>query len=104
MWKAKIGTCNIKQYDVSNLKDPDVKEEFNITIINRYSTLQDETAVTIDQFHQAVTENATEVIGYKKINQIRIVNQKHVDPMEERKQLKKFLDTNAPRLKKRAAA
>lgn len=58
--ETKIGTCNIKQYDVSNLKDPDVKEEFNITIINRYSTLQDETAVTIDQFHQAVTENATE--------------------------------------------
>lgn len=30
-----------------------------------------------------------------------MVNQKHLDPMEEKKQLKKkFLDANAPRLKK----
>lgn len=54
--KAKLGTCNSKQFDVHNLKDPDVKEEFTITIRNRYSALQDETVVIIDQFHQVVND------------------------------------------------
>lgn len=54
--KAKLGTCNSKQFDVHNFKDPDVKEEFTITIRNRYSALQDETVVTIDQFHQVVND------------------------------------------------
>lgn len=64
--KAKIGTNNSKRFDVTKLKDPVVREEFNITLRNRYSALRDETAITIDQFHQAMNDAATEAIGYKK--------------------------------------
>lgn len=48
--KAKIGTNNSKRFDVTKLKDPVVREEFNITLRNRYSALRDETVITIDQF------------------------------------------------------
>lgn len=62
---AKIGTNNSKRFDVTKLKDPVVREEFNITLRNRYSALRDKTAITIDKFHQAMNDAATEAISYK---------------------------------------
>lgn len=38
--KAKIGTYNSKRFDVTKLKDPVVREKFNITLRNRYSALR----------------------------------------------------------------
>ena len=35
--------------DVAKLKGPSVSEQFNIKLRNRYSILQDETAITIDR-------------------------------------------------------
>lgn len=64
--KAKIGTYNSKRFDVTKLKDPVAREEFNITLRNRYSALRNETVITIDQFHQVMNDAATEAIGYKK--------------------------------------
>uniref|UniRef100_A0A8W8JAG2 Uncharacterized protein n=1 Tax=Magallana gigas TaxID=29159 RepID=A0A8W8JAG2_MAGGI len=64
--KANIGTSNSKQFDVTKLKDPVVREEFNITLRNRFSALRDETVITIVLFHQAMNDAETEAIGYKK--------------------------------------
>lgn len=64
--KAKIGTSNSKRFDVTKPKEIYVKEEFNISLRDRYSTLQGETAITLDQFHQTMNDAAIEIIGYKR--------------------------------------
>ncbi|XP_062609792.1 craniofacial development protein 2-like [Saccostrea cucullata] len=103
--KAKIGSSKSKRFDVSKLNDPGVREEFNITLRNRYSKLQDETAITIDQFHQAINDTAAEVIGYKRSAKSEWLSKDTWTIIEERKQLKKnLLDAKSPRLKERAAA
>lgn len=61
--KVKTGTSKSKQFDVSKLKDPTVREEFNISLRNRYCILQDETNITIDHLHQAINDSAADVIG-----------------------------------------
>ncbi|XP_062614538.1 uncharacterized protein LOC134276298 [Saccostrea cucullata] len=102
--KAKIGSRKNKQFDVSKLKDPGIREEFNITLRNHYSKLQDETAITIDQFHQFIKDAAAEVIGYKKYAKSEWLSKDTWTTIEERKQLKKkLLDAKSPILKERAA-
>lgn len=103
--KANIGTSNSKRFDVTKLKDPVVREEFNITLRNRFSALRDETVITIDLFHQAMNDAETEAIGYKKSIKSEWLSKDTCNTIEERKQLKKnFLDAKSPRLKEMAAA
>lgn len=101
--EAKIGTSNSKWFDLTRLKDQGVREEFNITLRNRYSTLQDETAITIDQFHQVMNDAATEVIGYERPTKLELLSIDTWIVIEERKQLK-LLDAKSPELKDKAAA
>lgn len=86
--EAKIGTSNSKWFDLTSLKDQGVREEFNITLRNRYNTLQDETAFTIDQFHQVMIDAATEVIGYKRPIKLESLSKNTWNVIEERKQIK----------------
>lgn len=98
--KAKIGTSNSKRFDVTKLKDPVVREEFNITLRNRFSALRDETVITIDLFHQAMNDAATVALGYTKSIKSEWLSKDTWNTIEERKQLKKnFFDAKSPRLK-----
>jgi len=63
--KAAIGTDTKRRYCVQKLKIPRIREEFNIALQNRFSVLQDEPDVTINQFHQALNDSAAEIIGHR---------------------------------------
>ena len=44
--------------DITNLEDALIKERFNITLMNGFSILQNETALTIDDINTAMMESA----------------------------------------------
>ena len=48
---AKIGKGRSQRPDISKLKDTLIEQKFNITLKNRLSILQDETALTIGDFN-----------------------------------------------------
>ena len=51
---AKIGMTRNQQPDNSKLKDTLIMEKFSIMLRNRFSILQDETALTIDDFNSGM--------------------------------------------------
>ena len=61
---TKIGTSRNQRRDISKMKDIHIKEKLNIALRNRISILQDETALTIDDFNTAMMESAKESIGH----------------------------------------
>ncbi|KAL3862674.1 hypothetical protein ACJMK2_008627 [Sinanodonta woodiana] len=63
--KVRIGISRNKRFDVDKLKNSKVKEEFSVTLRNRFSALEDETALTIDNFNKAMKEAGEEVLGYR---------------------------------------
>ena len=77
-----------------------VREQFNITLKNRYSILQDVIALTIDQFHQAMSDAAAETICCKGSAKTEWLSKGTWSIIEERKKLKKILlDAKSPWLK-----
>ena len=102
--KAAIGTDTKRRFDVQKLKNPRVREEFNIALQNRFSVLQDEPDVTINQFHQALNDSAAEIIGHRKSVKAVWLTDDTWSIIEERKQAeKKLLDIKSPKLRERAA-
>lgn len=98
------GSRSGPRQEVVKLKDPEVREPFNITLRDRYSILQDEPAITIDQFHQVMNAAAAETIGYKRSTKTEWLSKDTWSMIEERKRLKgHLLDAGSPRLKERAA-
>ncbi|KAL3884234.1 hypothetical protein ACJMK2_030452 [Sinanodonta woodiana] len=63
--KVRIGVSRSKRFDVDKLKNSKVKEEFSVALRNKFSTLEDETALTIDNFNKAMKEAGEEVLGYR---------------------------------------
>ena len=64
--KAQIGTARNQRPDISKLKDTLIKGKLNITLKNRFSILQDETALTTDDLNTSMIESAKETIGCTK--------------------------------------
>ena len=72
---------------------------------NRFSILQDETALTIDEFITAMMESDEETIGYTKTCKSEWNSPDTWRTIEERRQLKKkALDSKSLSLKERAIA
>ncbi|KAH3884614.1 hypothetical protein DPMN_008597 [Dreissena polymorpha] len=46
--------------------DPNVKEEFRLTLRNRFSILEDEASLPIKGFNRVMKETEEEVIGFRK--------------------------------------
>ena len=84
--KAAIGTDKKRRYDVQKLKIPRIREEFNIALQNRFSVLQDEPDVTINQFHQALNEFAAKIIDHRKSVKAEWLTDDTWSIVEERKQ------------------
>ena len=55
---AKIGIARNQRPDTSRLKDTFIKEKISITHRNRFSILQEETALNIDDLNTAMMESA----------------------------------------------
>ena len=90
---------------ISKLKDTLIKENFSITLMNHFSILQDETALTIDNFNIAMMESAKETIGCTKTCKSEWIAPITWRKIEEMRQLKlKALDSKSPSLKDRAVA
>ncbi|KAH3750630.1 hypothetical protein DPMN_185158 [Dreissena polymorpha] len=64
--KAKTGDIKNQRYDVVKLKDPKVKEEFRLTLRNRFTILDDEAALTIEGFNRVMKETGGEVLCLRK--------------------------------------
>ncbi|KAH3841200.1 hypothetical protein DPMN_114658 [Dreissena polymorpha] len=62
--KAKTGDIKNQRYDVVKLKDPKVKEEFRLTLRNRFSILEDDAALTIEGFNRVMKETGEEVLVF----------------------------------------
>ncbi|KAL3877700.1 hypothetical protein ACJMK2_035366 [Sinanodonta woodiana] len=68
--------------------------------MNRFSALEDETALTIDNVNKAMKEAGEEVLGYRNNRKTEWISEETWTRIEERKQIKKRLfDSNSPRLK-----
>ena len=97
----KIGTARKQRMDISKLKDTLIKEKLSNTL----SILQDETALTIDDFNTAMMESAKETIRYTNTCESESISLDTWRTIEERRQLKKkALDSKSPSLKERAVA
>jgi endonuclease/exonuclease/phosphatase family metal-dependent hydrolase len=100
--KARIGDNRNQRYDVAKLKDPKVKEEFRLALRNRFSVLDDETALTINNFNSVMREVGDKVLGYRKNKKSEWISEDTLSRIEERREIKKrLLDTKSPRLKER---
>ncbi|KAL3842166.1 hypothetical protein ACJMK2_020209 [Sinanodonta woodiana] len=98
--KVRIGVSRSKRFDVDKLKNSKVKEEFSVALWNRFSALEDETALTIDNFNKAMKEAEEEVLGYINNRKTEWIPEETWTRIEERRQIKKrLLDSNSPRLK-----
>ena len=53
---AKIGMKTNQRLDISNMKETLIKEKFNITLWNRFSFLQDNTVLTVDNCHYGISQ------------------------------------------------
>ncbi|KAL3873607.1 hypothetical protein ACJMK2_036703 [Sinanodonta woodiana] len=62
--KVRIGVSRSKRFDVDKLKNSKVKEEFSVALRNRFRALEDETALTIDNFNKAMKEAGEEVLAH----------------------------------------
>ena len=101
----KIGKVKNQRMNISKLKDTHNKEKFNITLRNRISIPQDETAMTTDDFNTAMMESAKETIGYTKTCKFEWISPDTWRTIEEMRQLKKKAqDSKSPGLKERAVA
>ena len=101
--KAKIGMTRNQRPDISKLKDTLIKDKFSIMPRNCISILQDETALTIDNFNTAMMESAIERIRYTKTRKDEWISSDTWRKIEERRQLKKkALDSKSTSLKERA--
>ena len=102
---AKIGMARKERPYISKLKDTLIKEKFNIALKNRFSILQDKTALIIDDFITAVMGSSKETIGYTKTCISEWISPDTWRTMEDRRQLKKkALDSKSPSLKEKALA
>ena len=100
---AQIGMTRNKLPDISRLMDTRINEKFSITLRNRFSILQDETAVTIDNFSTVMMESAKETIGCTKTCKSEWITPDTWRIIEKRRQLKKkALDSKSHSLKERA--
>ena len=100
--KAKTGSTINKRVAIENLKDPATKQDFCFSLRNRFNTLQNETAMTIDSFNETLMRTSIECIGYKKKARKEWITDSTWKSIEERKKLKtKILETKSPRLKER---
>ena len=103
--KAKIGNSRGQRLYIAKLKDQASKEDFSIALRNRFSILQDETALTIDSFNKTMTEVAEATLGYRRSTKSEWISEDTWKAIEGRRRLKKrLLDAKSPRLKERAAA
>ena len=99
---ANIVTARNQRPDISKLMDALIREKFNITLRNRFSILQDETALTIDDFNTAMMESAKETNEYTKTCKLIWISPDTWRTIEKRRQLKKkALDSKSPSLKER---
>ncbi|KAH3787593.1 hypothetical protein DPMN_165719 [Dreissena polymorpha] len=94
--KAKTGGIKNQRYNVVKLKDPKVKEEFRLTLRNRFSILEDEAALTIEGFNRVMKETGEEVLGFRKSKKTKRISEETWSGIEERRQIKKkLLDTKS---------
>ncbi|XP_052231603.1 uncharacterized protein LOC127845002 [Dreissena polymorpha] len=99
--KAKTGDIKNQHYDVVKLKDPKVKEEFRLTLRNRFSILEDEAALTTEGFNRVMKETGEEILGFRKSKKTKWISAKTWSRIEERRQIKKkLLDTKSLRISK----
>ena len=92
----------MKKYDISKLKDVNIKNQFQISLRNRFAALQDnqgeedanndESESTVEgKWKSIITvyqETAEEVIGYKKKKSKPWISKETWDKIEERKKIK----------------
>ena len=102
--KAKIGDKRSQRFDVAKLRDPAVQQNFSVALKNRFAIFQDDAALTIASFNQAMKEAAEETIGYRKSAKTEWLSNDTWKAIEERRLVKKkLLDSKSPRLKERMA-
>ena len=102
--KAKMGSSQNQRFDVKKLQDPQVKQEFNITLQNRFSVLQDQTRLTIADFNTAMQETGKEILGFKKSKKKEWISSNTTDLIEKRREAKKkVLSTRSERVRERLA-
>ena len=103
--KARIGNGRSQRFDVAKLKDPTIKKNFNIALRNRFSILQENVVLTINNFNTAMKEAAEETLGYRKNARAEWISTDTWKIIEERRKIKKkLLDSKSPRLKERFLA
>ncbi|KAL3877467.1 hypothetical protein ACJMK2_035168 [Sinanodonta woodiana] len=89
--KVRIGVSRSKRFDVDKLKNSKVKEEFSVALWNRFSALEDETALNIDNFNKAKKEAGQEVLGYRNNRKTEWISEETWTRIEERRQIQKRL-------------
>ena len=95
---VKIGMARNQRPDVSKLQDTLIKQKFSIMLRNRFSILQDETALTVDDFNTAMMESPKETIGYTDTCKYEWISSDIWITIEERILLKKkTLDSKSQR-------
>ena len=103
--QAKKKNMQNRRYDVSKLKNPQVKQEFSLELKNRFHILQNEAALTIDSFNQAMRDTGEKVLGFRQNKKKEWISKETIDKIEERREVKKkLLSARSERLKERFAA
>ena len=85
---AKIGIPRNQQPDISMLNDTLIMEKISIKLRNSFSILQDEAALTIDDFNNAMMESAKGIIRYTKTHKSEYISPGTWRTIEDRRQLK----------------
>ena len=103
--KAKKGNQRKPQYDVGKLKEPAVKKMFQLELRNRFSILQDEQELDIDNFNQALLHTSDNILGPKRKRKEEWISNNTWKKIDERKEVKqKILHTRSHRLKEQLKA
>ena len=102
--KAKVGKDRRQRFDVSKLQDNQTKQKFAITLKNRFSTLLEETTMTIDMFNTAMRETGEKILGHRKSAKKEWISRETIQNVEDRRDLKKkLLSTRSERIRERLA-
>ena len=68
-----------------------MKEEFRLTLRNRFSILEDEAELIIEGFNRLMKETGEEVLGFRKSKKTEWISEETWSHIEERRHIKKKL-------------
>ncbi|KAL3877907.1 hypothetical protein ACJMK2_035549 [Sinanodonta woodiana] len=83
--KVRIGVSKSKRFDVVKLKHSKAKDEFRVALMNGFSALEDETALTTENFNRVMKEAGEEVLGYRNNRKTEWMSEKTWTRIEERR-------------------